>query len=528
MAFVASTPSFVSRCVAALLAVTSAVGAYHLTTPALLASHDEGVYVATAWALETSQGYRLINLPSALPQTKYPPGYPAALAIAGSPAPGATGDFRPVKRVNAVCLAVIVFLTGELAARLSGAAMARVIAALLASSALGLTSFVDIVGSDLLYMAWLMLAIVSLPATNRAEARKSWITGAALAASILTRTAGVAPAVGAMAFLWRRNRRNALSVAIAVAMAVTGWITWTALARAPGAGVLERYYISYDNLAWTKVLAAPTYVLSVIAANTVSYVRTIPEVFGAPGTVLTLTLLLGLMLGARSCLASPLLSALAFLMVPYYVQLLGFEALVARYLLVGVPLACAVVGTATTRFSGAASEVRTTTAWACVALLLVANALELRHYASLDADAIHVGFGRVLPFRKSGFLETARWIREHTAQDAVLASANDTMYFAYTGRRGVRPWPYEPAQYDPHYHATSAAALSDQVPQDLRRLGVTYLVIDPMLTDLEGQHAASYMKLIQATGADTWTGVFTSDDGLHEVLRREPRQLPAP
>ncbi len=526
MAFFSRTPAFASRCVTALLAVTSALLAYQLTTPALLASHDEGVYAATAWALGNGQGYRLINLPSALAQTKYPPGYPAALAIAGSPAPGATDDFRPVKRVNAVCLAVIVFLTGELAARLSGAALARVIAAVLASTALGLVSFVDIVGSDLLYIAWLMLAIVSLPLTDRGEPRKSWVTGVALAASILTRTAGLAPAVGAMAFLWRRNRRNAVPVGIAVAVAVTGWIVWTAMAGTPAPGPLERYYISYGDMAWTKVLVAPGYAVRVIVANAIGYVRTTPQVFGVPGTLLTVTLLLGLTLGVTSCLGSPLLSALVFLLVPYGVQLLGFEYLVSRYLLVGVPLACALVGAGTAR-TPIAGDVRTTIARVCAALLLVASVLELRHFASLDADACHVGFGQTLPFAKSGFLQTARWIREHTAPDAVLASANDTMYFAYTGRRGVRPWPYEPAQYDARYHASSSVAWSGDVPQELRRLGVTYLVIDPMLTDLEGQHGTRYMKLIQASGEDTWTSVFTSDDGLHEVLRREPRQLQA-
>jgi len=43
--------------------------------------HDDGIYLSTAKALAEGQGYRLINLPHAPFQTKYPPLYPALLAI---------------------------------------------------------------------------------------------------------------------------------------------------------------------------------------------------------------------------------------------------------------------------------------------------------------------------------------------------------------------------------------------------------------------------------------------------------------
>ncbi|MEJ2226347.1 MAG: hypothetical protein P8X49_14555 [Syntrophobacterales bacterium] len=42
---------------------------------------DDGIYVTTAKALATGQGYRLINLPGEPLQTKYPPIYPALLAL---------------------------------------------------------------------------------------------------------------------------------------------------------------------------------------------------------------------------------------------------------------------------------------------------------------------------------------------------------------------------------------------------------------------------------------------------------------
>jgi hypothetical protein len=43
--------------------------------------HDDGVYISTAKALAEGQGYRLINLPHAPVQTRYPILYPALLAL---------------------------------------------------------------------------------------------------------------------------------------------------------------------------------------------------------------------------------------------------------------------------------------------------------------------------------------------------------------------------------------------------------------------------------------------------------------
>lgn len=51
------------------------------------AYHDDALYVITAKALAHGQGYRLINLPGAPMQTKYPILYPALLAMSGKSGP---------------------------------------------------------------------------------------------------------------------------------------------------------------------------------------------------------------------------------------------------------------------------------------------------------------------------------------------------------------------------------------------------------------------------------------------------------
>ena len=68
----------------AALAIAAAmlIGGWMRMTPGVAgAFHDDGVYALTAKALANGDGYRLIQLPGAPPQTKYPILYPAFLSL---------------------------------------------------------------------------------------------------------------------------------------------------------------------------------------------------------------------------------------------------------------------------------------------------------------------------------------------------------------------------------------------------------------------------------------------------------------
>src|SRR5439155_18787274 len=54
--------------------------------------HDDGIYVVTAKALATGQGYRIISLPYEPAQTKYPPLYPFLLSVIWRAYPGFPGN----------------------------------------------------------------------------------------------------------------------------------------------------------------------------------------------------------------------------------------------------------------------------------------------------------------------------------------------------------------------------------------------------------------------------------------------------
>lgn len=51
------------------------------SSPGVRISHDDGIYLATAKALATAQGYTMISLPDEIRQTKYPILLPLLLAF---------------------------------------------------------------------------------------------------------------------------------------------------------------------------------------------------------------------------------------------------------------------------------------------------------------------------------------------------------------------------------------------------------------------------------------------------------------
>jgi len=68
--------------VIAALALAVLIPVYWIAwrAPAVGMFHDDGVYLVTAKALATGQGYRIISLPEEIPQTKYPILFPLVLS----------------------------------------------------------------------------------------------------------------------------------------------------------------------------------------------------------------------------------------------------------------------------------------------------------------------------------------------------------------------------------------------------------------------------------------------------------------
>ena len=507
------------KVVVAGIAVAAAVVSYLLTGPQAIGGHDEGVYLATARALVESGEYRLINLPSAPLQTKYPPAYPALLALAAKAFGADSQHAQPLKAVNAVCLAIIVVLTAELARRFSGGGVAAGIgAALLTATSLGFVTHVDLIASDLLFVAALLAALLLMGTPSIAAGIAS---GCLLGLALLARTAGLAAILG-KAVRWRvGGGRHSLALLGPALLTAVSWAAWSSLYH-PRVGPLEEYYVGYADFAWFNLFSHPGFTWHVVTANVAGYLQVFPAVAGVPNLITTLLLVAGASVGLWHARRNPSLHDAIFMAVVYGVMLVGFPYAFGRYLLPAVPLLYALIASATQPAGGSGERSSPTTLIArlCLGLLLGANVLELRHYSQQPVDRIHVGFAQYLPFGRSGFLQTAEWIRRHTPEDARLGSANDTTYFTLTGRRGARPWPYEPELYDSRYGGAPPRTPVD-VPDEIGRLGINYIVIDPFLDDLQ-PYAEKYLSRILHGPNQCWTQVFESDDSLHRVYQRMP------
>jgi hypothetical protein len=508
-----------SRWFAAAVGIASALLAYALTGPLAIGGHDEGVYLATARALAESGEYRLINLPSAPLQTKYPPAYAALLALMKRGLHLDARQVRPLKAINAACLIAIVFLTSELARTLSGGSLgASVVAALLTSTSLALVSQVDVIGSDSLFVALLLGALVMM---ERRSPIQTMIAGCLLGAATLTRTVGLAAILGTLSYEARQPSRRRLWLLVPALTISGAWLLWSAAYRAH-VGPIEGYYVVYSPLMWLNALSEPAFTWRVVFANVLEYLKAAPLIFGVPEPVTATAFVVGAALGGWSARRHVLLRHALAMATVYGLVLVGFPAAFSRYLLPAVPLAYAVVacGVSSQARAGRRLGAAPIVAWACVLAVLVANVVEVRQYSQQSPDRIPVGFGLYLPFQLAGFIQTADWIRRNTPDDARLGSSNDTAYFTLTGRRGVRPWPYEPELYNPHYGPAPPSPPID-VPNELARLGVDYIIVDPYLQDVR-PYAEGYLNHVLRAPGHCWTLAFTSDNTVHQVYRRAP------
>lgn len=230
---------------AAALAACLAAWAAAVTTPRDFPAGtfvDDAHYAVLAQSLRERRTYRTISLPDRPAETKYPPVWPATLALAWNSGVGGEANLQRLRLVNLA-------LAGPLAAALA-----------LAGIALGLSAPVAAAGAAAGVLAPRFAGFWTLPLSEPlcllflALGVLAWARGrhgAALAAFVLatwTRTVA-APFVLAAAFLeCRADRRRGLRQATLAALGLAPWAVWSFAHRADVPGPLLGFYGSYG--AW--------------------------------------------------------------------------------------------------------------------------------------------------------------------------------------------------------------------------------------------------------------------------------------
>jgi hypothetical protein len=380
---------------------------------------DDARYAVLAKALRQEGRFRLLQVPGEPAETMFPPGFPAALALAWSPA---RSDADNLDRLRWVNLALAGPLAGALC--LAGTEL------LALPAAAGALLAVGGVAAPIVMARWirplseplcLLLIVAALLLFSRGGGRRAGgIALFVLAAWV--RTVALAFLAGALLVEWRRGERRRAAVGAAVAaVGMAPWVLWTLAHSRDVPPALYGMYGSYAQWYAASVAADwSTVLLRVPAHNALM-------LFSSLGQAFTGYLPLGalLLLATGACVvravwagrsAGPAIAA--------GLALYGLVVLVWPY----PPL----------RFVGGV--------WPLVLLVAAAGVRRLHARAVYAVAAASLLFAAAGFLRRAAVDESGRgadWrplvaaVRPLVPPGAVLASSNPALYYLTLGVRGV-------------------------------------------------------------------------------------------
>jgi len=495
--------------------------------------HDDGIYTVVAKALYQGDGYRIISLPTAPPQTKYPFLYSYLLSWLWAINPAFPSNILLLKALNGGILVAIFFLAiGYYRRVIPAARLGALIFALLVCSNPILFTYTDYVVSDLLLVLLALAALFIARAStdsilSTSVVRLSVISGLAC----LTRLAA-APLVfaGAVQSFFDRGWRSLVYFIGGVFLLVAPWLYWVYAHRVSSGHALFGYYSAYDfSTGGARGAGEWLASLGPIVAGNARYL------LGTFDLLYLLPLMPWLVPLVAACTALGMMVSLhkedaftwAFLL-PSVALLLVWPFHPGRYVAPLVPVLILFLFrgmAAAERWLRSAGrdylfkEMVARIVWLPAALLLLLNGVWLSSYLLIrDEGTTRGGYGSRVPYGWSGFEESFAWIRQNTSVDARLATAYDPMYFLYTGRQAIRPALHRSHTYFyPYGRAKPDVGSADEIKPELEELQIDYLVVDPLDGYAEAKATLKLLDEIVASYGDRAKNVFISADGKHRI-----------
>ncbi len=231
---------------------------------------DDGVYVVTARALASDEGYRIASLPDGPWQTKYPILFPLALAALMKAGPDFPANLPLITAFCWALLPVFLLLSRRLAADFGLSERQS----WLAVAMLGLNPMVLLMSAsampEILFSCFLTASLVLVGRAAGKDPGPGTALAAGLcgAAAYLTKTSALPLLVTAPAYLlWRRQGRKAAAFVGGMLPAVAAWACWTFTHNTPAADISRVFYTNYLrkyqlNANWTDL---PQVVLNNVA-----------------------------------------------------------------------------------------------------------------------------------------------------------------------------------------------------------------------------------------------------------------------
>lgn len=481
--------------------------------------HDDGVYIVTAKALATGQGYRIISLPDPLPQTKYPFLYPYILSWIWRWNPHFPDNVLPMKLLSVASGLLFLAVSYRLMTRFRYAAPGITLGIVaMAAWCPWTVYFSTMVLSEMPYALISVLALYFSeaaldPATERR--RDAYLIAAALLSGLayFVRSIGLMVVVATSIHLFYRREWRRLALFAGLVFIMIGpWVLWTRiLAPPPGLNPMELYYVSYTH--WISEYIGGYFSVSmmnvfcknllycfggiVTLSNPIFVYAPLPVNFTIhPGvqavTVCGVLLLLGLgaILTLRRFHYQPRLLDLYIALYLLCVLIWPWSPL--RFLIPVAPFLLLYNVRLTDRLTAAfvkrlpRANLRRLVRMGVAGFAASGLLLNLALSVVVVRETMTAGFP--LPPTaaspggtwKDSSEAAMNWIARNTPADATLAAVFDPMCYLYTDRRAVRGFAINPVESfysaEPSRHSISSL---EEVVANWRRYQVSYLVLIP-------------------------------------------------
>jgi len=447
----------------------------YLGAPAIGTFHDDGVYLVTAKALATGQGYRIVSLPGQPVQTKYPFLFPWLLSLMWRVYPVFPQNLTWLRIVPFGAALAWLYLSWSLLRRLGASALIALAAialtaaspwtVFLSTSLLSETLFAALVAGGLL----LLLRIEK----NAERPYDAIAAGVIMGAAFLTRTAAIAPAAAGLLVLAVRKKWRALGCyAVSLAIVAAPWIVWNALHASDP--IVDPFYSASNYASWNIVFnyAWPEK-LAILVVNSLWAIQ-LGQYWGLiPGTAIEWIAVIvcvpcifrGLWLERRS--------SVALAVVLYTGLVLAWAFPPVRFLVTILPLLVWFMFVGAGRLKPAVG--------ALAATFVVTSSIAAWHQAHATAARGGTWFEDAGVDDWRGISNLYNWIDANAPAKAVLIATHDPTFYLFTGRTALRPDSMDPLMlfYNVNGRPEDTAAVDEAFRRRVLAIDADYVVVTP-------------------------------------------------
>jgi hypothetical protein len=446
-----------------------------LRAPAVGVFHDDGVYLVTAKALATGNGYRIVSLPGSPAQTKYPILFPFLLSLVWRAAPEFPRNLIWLRLIPLCAGACWLALSWRLLRRLGATSEVAAISVALAAASPWTIFLSTTLLSETLFAAWLAAALLALVRTGEQESGRfsAIAAGGLMGAAILTRTPGVAPAFGGAVFLVLNRRwKPSVQYAAAASLLAVPWFLWSNLHAADT--VVDPFYSGDNYRSWNIVFNYPWRdKLAVIGVNAF-WATQVGEYWGlglrtwsawSAAIVCSVWTIRGFWLRRRS--------AVTLVCLCYFALVLAWAFPPMRFIVPIIPCLVWLMFTGAGRLRPVAFVV--------ASLLMLSSLAATARVAHVSAARGGTWFDEYQVDDWRGIANLIAWVDQNTPHNATLIATHDPTFYLFTGRQAVRPDSMDPLML--YYNVWGRAADAEREAEAFRErvllVQADYVVVTP-------------------------------------------------